>query len=227
MESIHTLGDSFDLVIFDESESNLAQLDSYDTIVDFELTTTKLEKLMGGAKKTIWSDAFILDRSLVVCARLRPRTKKIYIKNTHQPYNRKAWKVGGSAGEFLKFVKVFQSQNPGKRLVIATGSRQNSDDIYNELKDECRVLKINSYTSDALTRSLEDVNSVWGKYDVVVYTTSITVGISYDDHKKPFDFLFLHFSCCSSTVRDLFQSESAPNHNQHTVLFELFALQGW
>jgi hypothetical protein len=50
------------------------------------------------------------------------------------------------------------------------------------------------------------VNNVWGKYDVVVYTTSITVGISYDDHKKTFDFLFLHFSCCSSTVRDLFQS---------------------
>jgi hypothetical protein len=205
MESIHTLGDSFDLVIFDESESNLAQLDSY-TIVDFGLTTGKLEKLMRNAKKTIWSDAFILDRSLVVCARLRPRTKKVYIQNTHQPYDRKAWKVGASAGEFLKFIKVFQSDNPGKRLVIATGSRQNSDDIYNELKGECKVLKINSYTSDALTRSLEDVNSVWGGYDVIVYTTSVTVGISYDDPDKPFDFLFLHFSCCSSTVRDLFQS---------------------
>jgi hypothetical protein len=205
MESIHTLGDAFDLVIFDESESNLAQLDSY-TIVDFHLTTTKLEKLMRDAKKTIWSDAFILDRSLVVCARLRPRTKKVYIQNTHQPYDRKAWKVGASAKEFLKFIKVFQSQNPGKRLVIATGSRQNSDDIFNELKDECKVLKINSYTSDALTRSLEDVNSVWSGYDVIVYTTSVTVGISYDDPDKPFDFLFLHFSCCSSTVRDLFQS---------------------
>ena len=82
MESIHTLGDAFDLVIFDESESNLAQLDSY-TIVDFHLTTTKLEKLMRDAKKTIWSDAFILDRSLVVCSRLRPKTKKLYIQNTH------------------------------------------------------------------------------------------------------------------------------------------------
>jgi hypothetical protein len=47
---------------------------------------------------------------------------------------------------------------------------------------------------------------VWGGYDVIVYTTSVTVGISYDDPDKPFDFLFLHFSCCSSTVRDLFQS---------------------
>jgi hypothetical protein len=218
MESIHTLGDAFDLVIFDESESNLAQLDSY-TIVDFHLTTTKLEKLMRGAKKTIWSDAFILDRSLVVCARLRPRTKRVYIQNTHQPYDRKAWKVGGSAGEFLKFVKVFQSQNPGKRLVIATGSRQNSDDIYNELKEECRVLKINSYTSDALTRSLEDVNNVWGGYDVIVYTTSITVGISYDDPDKPFDFLFLHFSCCSSTVRDLFQSSLRAREITNNTLY--------
>jgi hypothetical protein len=104
MESIHTLGDAFDLVIFDESESNLAQLNSDTTVVDFHLTTTKLEKLMRDAKKTIWSDAFILDRSLVVCARLRPRTKKLYIQNTHQPYERKAFKVGGSAGEFLKFI---------------------------------------------------------------------------------------------------------------------------
>jgi hypothetical protein len=207
MESIHTLGDSFDLIIFDESESNLAQLDSKQTIVDFAITTDKLEKLMLGARKTIWSDAFILDRSLVVCARLRPNTKKLYIRNTHQPYERKAFKVGRNAPEFLKFVKVFQSQNQGKRIVIATGSRQNSDEIYNELNDEeCRVLKINSYTSDSLTRSLSDVNAVWSQYDVVVYTTSITVGISYDDAENPFDYLFLHFSCCSSTVRDLFQS---------------------
>jgi hypothetical protein len=218
MESIHTLGDAFDLVIFDESESNLAQLDSY-TIVDFHLTTTKLEKLMRDAKKTIWSDAFIMDRSLVVCSKLRPNTKKLYIQNTHQPYDRKAWKVGGNAGGFLKFIKVFQSDNPGKRLVIATGSKINSDNIYNELKDECRVLKINSYTSDALTRSLENVNEVWSKYDVVVYTTSITVGISYDDHKKPFDFLFLHFSCCSSTVRDLFQSSLRAREITNNTLY--------
>jgi hypothetical protein len=218
MESIHTLGDAFDLVIFDESESNLAQLDSY-TVVDFDLTTGKLEQLMKNATKTIWSDAFVLDRSLVVCAKLRPKSRKLYIKNTHQPYDRSAWKVGASAGEFLKFIKIFQADNPGKRLVIATGSKINSDNIFNELKDVCRVLKINSYTSDALTRSLENVNEVWSKYDVVVYTTSITVGISYDDPTKPFDFLFLHFSCCSSTVRDLFQSSLRAREITHNTLY--------
>jgi hypothetical protein len=206
MESIHTLGDSYDLLIFDESESNLAQLNSKETIVDFAITTNKLEKLMRDARQTIWSDAFVLDRSLVACARLRPNTKKLYIQNTHQPYNRQAYRVSRNAPDFCKFVKMFQSENPGKRIVIATGSRDNSDNIYNELKDVCKVLKINSYTSDSLTRSLSDVNAVWSQFDVVVYTTSITVGISYDDKKSPFDYLFLHFSCCSSTVRDLFQS---------------------
>jgi len=164
------------LVIFDESESNLAQLAS-ETIVDFGLTTAKLEKLMMNARKTIWSDAFIMDRSLVVCAKLRPKTKKLYIQNNHQPYKRKAFRVGDSAGGFLKFIKLFQEENPTKRLVIATGSKQNSDNIYNELKEVCRVLVINSYTSDALTRSLGEVNEVWSNYDIVVYTTSITVGI--------------------------------------------------
>ena len=223
MESIHTLDDAFDLVIFDESESNLAQLDSK-TIVNVDRTTWTLEQLMKNAKKTIWSDAFVLDRSLVICAKLRPHTRKLYIKNTHQPYDRKAWKVGATSDEFLKFIKAFQAANPGKRLVIATGSKINSDKIENELKDGCRVLKINSYTSDALTRSLQDVNEVWSKVDVVVYTTSITVGISYDDPNKPFDFLFLHFSCCSSTVRDLFQSSlRAREITQNTLYYSNYS----
>jgi len=206
MESIHTLGNSFDLVIFDESESNLAQLNSKGTIVDFYTTADKLENLMRDARKTIWSDAFVLDRSLVACARIRPNTKKLYIQNTHQPYDRQAFRVARNGSDFGKFVKTFQSENQGKRIVIATGSRENSDQIHYELKDVCKVLKINSYTSDSLIRSLSDVNAVWSQYDVVVYTTSITVGISYDDAENPFDYLFLHFSCCSSTVRDLFQS---------------------
>jgi hypothetical protein len=218
MESIHTLADAFDLVIFDESESNLAQLNS-ETIVDFGLTTGKLQKLMTNAKKTIWSDAFIMDRSLVICAKLRPNTRKLYIQNTHQPYDREAWKVGDSTTEFLGFIKRFHGDNPGKRLVIATGSRQNSSDIYHSLKDSCKVLLINSYTSDALTRSLGEVNEIWGEYEIVVYTTSITVGLSYDDPDKPFDFLFLHFSCCSSTVRDLFQSSLRAREISHNTLY--------
>jgi hypothetical protein len=110
--------DQFDLVIFYECESNLAQFDS-STIIDFKETTDHFKTIMNNAKKTIWSDAFIMDlaarehlplrlsvahsaidhpplghlllmdRSLKICEIFRPATKKIYIQNEFQPYKRR------------------------------------------------------------------------------------------------------------------------------------------
>jgi hypothetical protein len=75
LESICTVKDKFDLIIFDECESNLAQFDS-STINNFKETSDHFKNIMNNSKKVIWSDAFIMDRSLKICSMLRPHTKK-------------------------------------------------------------------------------------------------------------------------------------------------------
>jgi hypothetical protein len=225
LESIHTVREYFDLVIFDECESNLAQFDSQ-TIKDFAQTTEHFKNIMNNAKKTIWSDAFIMDRSLKLCSMLRPHTKKLYIKNEFQPYNRTAYQVATSANKFVEFMKKFNRDNISDRNIIATGSRANSNDVFNAINQENdansslknNTLLINSYTSDKITRKMQNVNEFWEQYKNVIYTTSITVGISYDSDKV-FDNLMLHFSACSSTVRDMFQSSLRARTIKNNVLY--------
>jgi hypothetical protein len=65
---------------------------------------------------------------------------------------------------------------------------------------------------------MSNVNKLWDKYQNVIYTTSITVGISYDSDKV-FDNLMLHFSACSSTVRDMFQSSLRARKIKNNVLY--------
>lgn len=209
LESLTTLNDNFDLVIFDESESNLAQFDS-STIKNFHQTTTHFKSIMTNAKTTVWSDAFLMDRSLVICSKLRHNTQKVYVKNTFQPYKRDAYKVGHSASQFLTYIDRFTQQNKKDRNIIATGSKQNCNDIFEKINKPFMgidtTLKITSDTADSVIKKMADVNTLWGRYKNVVYTTSVTVGVSYDRTDLPFNNLFLHFSAWSSTVRDMFQS---------------------
>lgn len=211
LESITTLRDDFDLVIFDESESNLAQFDST-TIANIEKTAAHFERIMKNAKTTIWGDAFMMDRTLMNAFRLRTNTRKVYVKNTFQPYDRVAIRVAkDKPADFADFVERYNKQNPQERNVIATASKKNCEVLFGKInktdidgKDD--TLKINSDTSDAIVRSIGNVNELWGEYKNVIYTTSITVGISYDRKDLPFDNLMIHFSAWGAPCRDLFQS---------------------
>ena len=104
------------------------------------------------------------------------------------------------------FVEHFITKNPNDRNIFATGSRKNGDQlnvIFNE--NEQKTLFINSYTNDKIANQLQNVNELWDKYQNVIYTSSITVGVSYDS-EKTFDNLFLHFSVFGCCVRDMFQA---------------------
>jgi hypothetical protein len=115
-------------------------------------------------------------------------------------------------------MKIFKKNNPDDRNIIATGSKINSFEIFNVLNEGDNTLLINSNTSDDVTKKMRNVNKLWEKYQNVIYTTSITVGISYDS-EKVFDNLMLHFSACSSTVRDLFQSSLRARKIKNNVLY--------
>ena len=161
---------------------------------------------------------------------LRPNSKKLYIKNEYQPYDRKCYEVATSTSKFVNFMKNFKRNNPDDRNIIATGSKINSFEIFNVLNENTdasgalskdgkpNTLLINSNTSDDVTKKMRNVNKLWEKYQNVIYTTSITVGISYDS-EKVFDNLMLHFSACSSTVRDLFQSSLRARKIKNNVLY--------
>ena len=80
-----------------------------------------------------------------------------------------------------------------------------------ELKSREISHRMYSGESDANVRhDLTDVNTNWKKYQVILYTTTITVGINFEE--LHFDRLFVYGSCVSSPVRDIFQATMRVRH---------------
>jgi hypothetical protein len=240
LESLHTLRDSYDFVIVDESESILSQFSSTTMRSQFVDVYKKFESIISNAKWCVWSDAFVTDRTIMTCKRLsmmREGAKQhtmdlyedgtvelsksiLYIENTYQPYNRKAVCVGENNAAFLQFLERYTKANPNKRLVIVCSSKQAS----NSLKDILpNVLVINSDTDDAIKKQMEDVNTLWCDKQYVAYTSSITVGVNYD-HENHFDDLVMSFSACSASPRDTMQSSlRARSIKSNTLYYTRFS----
>jgi hypothetical protein len=237
LESLHTLMDEYDMVIVDESESILAQFSSSTMRQNIVDIYKKFETIISNASYTIWSDAFITDRTIMTCKRLNKKDKQLtfgginkdgfyytqdimYINNTFQPYIRKAIQVGNTNDKFLSFIEDYVRKYPTRRLVIVSSSKATSNKLKSILKN---ALVINSETDDNIKKQMEDVNELWSQYQYVVYTSSITVGVNYD-HENQFDDLFMSFSACSCTPRDNMQSSLRARHiNSNTLYYSAYS----
>lgn len=218
LESLTTLRDHYEMVIFDESESNFMQFHSGTMKENFDLITEAFRTIITKAKIVICADAFISNRTLCIMKLLRPNSRKIYIENTFQPYKRVCNNVGKTDKQMVSFFTKFKEKNPDSRNIIATGSRKNSEGLFSKATDKNKTLLINSFSSDTYARQLQNVNEFWDEYMDIIYTSSITVGISYDSEKL-FDNLFLHFSVFGCTVRDMFQASLRARNIKNNVLY--------
>jgi hypothetical protein len=209
LESVSTLGCEFQLVILDEVESIFNQFHSSTMEKNHDKISAKFAGIMDRAKYVISADAFITNRSIDVLATMRPKKHKIYIENTFNPYNRTAFYMGNNADKLTKCIMNDVEKNKKDRRVICTGSRPHCDTIHDTLRDTGQTcLKINRFTDDKLTQEIRNVDAMWAKYQNVVYTSTITVGVSYDpkiDYLE-FDSLFMNFSVNGACARDMFQS---------------------
>jgi hypothetical protein len=222
LESLTTLGDDFQLVILDEVESILNQFHSSTMEKNFDKITNHFGKIMNTAKYVISADAFITDRSIDVLATMRPKKHKIYIENTFNPYNRICYYMGNNSEKLTKCVIDQIIKEPEDRRVIITGSRPHCDTVDEAVRDMGQTsLKINRFTDDKLTKEIRNVNTMWAKYQNVVHTSTITVGVNYAPPRQEdkFDSLFINFSVNGACVRDMFQASLRPRELKKNRLF--------
>jgi len=221
LESLSTIRDMFDLIIFDESESNFAQFNSQTMKENFDLICERFEYIMRNAKTVLCADAFVTNRTMCLLKLLRPNTEKLYIENTYQPYKRVCTRVGSTDKQITAFFDKFQEKNPNDRNIIMTGSCKNSINLFTKTANRGKTILINSYSSDSYATKLQDVNAFWGDATNVIYTPSITVGVSYDpkDTNKEFDNLIMHFSVFSCGVRDMFQGSLRARKIKNNTLY--------
>jgi hypothetical protein len=205
VESLHRLENrsSYEYIILDESEAILRQLSPGTTHKAFKKSIETFERLIRDAKYVICMDAFVSNRTIDLYNYLRKDDTKTFIRNNYNPYKRKAYEIPVNQ---LYAVNLETLQEKKRCITISSGIKklQGFETVLNEQK-----ISYHSYHSEdnktLRKASLQDVNKSWSEVDAILYTSSVSVGINYDNKEKPFSQIFMYASAGGSTPRDLFQ----------------------
>ena len=212
------------LVIIDECESCLFQLTSDKTNkYHHKKNIDKFEEIMK-AKKIICLDAFISNKTLNLFRNFnlefkhfkytRLTKERFYNEIQVKYYSNKDHILSNIKKDkfyFLNYYKSFEEQidkllKINKKLFIFCSSKDKSEQIFNFININYSNLKVILFNSRLKNKDeIVDVNNKWVCFDVVISTSSITVGISFD---------ILHFhsivayisSSSRNLVRDIFQN---------------------
>lgn len=220
MESLHRVADEYvpyDLVVMDEIESLLTQMHSVGThLANHRRNYETLQRVVHDARHVVAMDAFIRNRSFDFLESVRPETTCVFVQNTYQPYARLATELAILNGRcILPNLAALQKQmleavvGSKKRVVYVCTSKEKGRDMKTVL--EAAGVSVLFHCGDDTKEQKDKLLSVgteWAKYQVVIYTSTITVGVSYSDVpvEAEFDELYLYASAGCALPRDIAQA---------------------
>lgn len=197
LESLPRVGKfNFDTVIIDECTSFLKAFNSK-FHVNLSLTKTRIEEILRNSDKLIMMDSFIEQRTFKF-------VHHIYGNNTDVYHHLNDYvKSGSTAVKYDKYdnwVKhLLNLATDGKTICIAVNNASIGRAIFKSLSE----LGINARLYDKVTLTskdhyleCEDPENNWQKYDCVIYSPSIEVGVDFS--KLHFDYIFQY--CTNETT---------------------------
>ena len=178
--------DSYDIIIVDECES----LARYMTSSHFtknnkaSFIISNLEMRVNDAKQVYILDADLSDRCINFYKKNMTFDKKDdfhLVINNFKPYSEYKLTYCQYATWLRKILLILESN---KKLVIAMASNSKAKDLDKKIRDtypEKKVLLIHKETTDEDKKKfLLKVNEEWINYDVIIYTPSVCMGVSFD-----------------------------------------------
>lgn len=186
MESLtRVLKYKYDVVILDEifgiiqrlsPSAEKCHINLYDTFRNFE-------KLIKNADIVIGADAFINNTCINVIRSLRQNKKISLIYNPAQPYNRKAIKLNNE--DNFKYMLMKKLKDENKKIIMFDSSKEDIINIVDAVKKSCPDKKILCHYADSHTAQEEkelfkNVVNTWSNYDLVIFTSKLTVGINFN-----------------------------------------------
>lgn len=187
--------DKFKYIIIDECESLMRYVTSshFTKNIKASLIVSSLESKIIEADKVIIMDADLCDRSInYVKNILNIDDEDIkLIVNKFQPYNDYTVKYMA----YSTWLKVLIDKlDNNKKVVIPTASNNQAKDlnllIQSHYPDK-KILLIHRETNEnEKLDQVINVNEKWSKYDVIIYTPSVCMGISFDN--EYFDHIFAY-----------------------------------
>jgi len=193
VESIHYVKDKYDLVIIDESETITNNLMGKMYIKNNPIDgANKIIKLIKNSNKILLMDAYLSQRSFnflkdVIGEEEIKEKKCLYLKNNFK-YEQRTYNDTDNKGTFTK--KIEETLKKGKRCVVVCGSYSLCQTIKNDaIENNIDTLCYDSKNPLPLNFN---VNEGWTKCQLLIYTPTITAGISYSNPLYKFDNLFIY-----------------------------------
>ena len=191
LDSLYRLQrDKYDLVIVDECESLARYLTSshFTKSSKANQIISDLEFKISDANNVIIMDADLSDRCLNYYKSILSNTKELtkndtkIIINTFTPYSDYKVKYMTYNTWLNHLVKFIMEK---KKIVVPMASNSKAKDLYSKLqKDfpEKNILLIHRETTDDdKLKKLLKVNEIWVNYDIVIYTPTVCMGVSFDE----------------------------------------------
>ena len=177
--------DTYDMIIVDESESLCRYLTSthFTKNPKASLIVSTFEMRITDAKQVFIMDADLSDRCVNYFQSNMSLRENDYhlIINDFKPYEEYKLTYCQYATWLRKILLILESN---KKIVVAMASNAKAKDLNKKLNDtypDKKILFIHRETTDEDKKNLLlKVNDEWTKYDVVIYTPSVCMGVSFD-----------------------------------------------
>jgi len=187
-----------DLVILDESESIFEQFTS-GNFQQFSESFAIFSWLLKYSEHIICMDANLSNRTYNILKSVR-NTPIHYHENTFSRAQNDKYYFAHN--EHMIYNKIFNVLKNNKKIVYITNSIKKSDIIHDMLKDDFpdkKILVYNSKTPVSIkNKHFSDVNKYWSKCDILIYTPTVSAGISFE--LQHFDYGFGYFTNMSCNV---------------------------
>jgi hypothetical protein len=196
-----------DLLILDECESIFEQFDSGLLRGNFNECFSKFQYLMRFSKHVVCMDANISDRTYRTLLQMRPAFSSaiadkhiIYHHNTHRNATDDNYFV---CGDKLKWLGVlYSSIESDMKIAVPMSSLAEAKILAQNLSKKYTTKSIKLYSSETTQSEkrehFSDVNLHWARYDVLIYTPTVSAGVSFE--QKHFDRVFGYFTDQSCPV---------------------------
>ena len=200
----------YDILIIDEIETVLKNWDSETHIKNhIDINFNNFIELFNNCKQIILLDAFTTTATTDLLNQLN--IKYITYSSLYKP---KEKRIIENFGYEKTIDKIAKELDDGKKLYIfhayksSTKKHYSIEELKSVLLEKCntkpKILVYHGDMNDDKKKSLYNVNEEWDKYDCILTTSSITVGVNYEG--KKYDKVYLMVSGCVNNVRDVIQT---------------------
>ncbi len=223
-ESLNLIRDTykFDIIVIDEIETVLKGWDSETHKKNIKDNFNNFKQLLKNSKKVILLDAFTTTTTLDLLEDLKIKDYKIYASAYKPPA-----KICIENKDYQETIKkVARELDEGKKLYIfyaykrGTKIRYSIDELKSTLLEECqtkpKILVYHGESDDVKKNKLANATKEWDKYDCILTTSAITVGVNYEGNR--YDKIYLFIAGSVNNIRDVIQSSMRIRKTNENIL---------